>query len=172
MMQVALIHNRQFQICPSCSLIWFVCIINALSVSRFSPLPPPPRVLLLLDLTFIPLKRLSGPPDHPLFCIIIFLPFLLFSACLPSSYSSLTYLFSPLCSHFLYRILKVQCFFFSVCFVHVHSHCFTMPRAMQVFCSSHSVSLETLFENSDVSFKHILGGILCVFSSLPFSPPS
>ena len=67
-----------------------------------SLLPPPPRVLLLPDLTFIPLKRLSGPPDRLLFCIIIFLPFLLFSACLPSSYSSFTYLFSPRRSHFLY----------------------------------------------------------------------
>lgn len=31
---------------------------------------------------------------------------------------------------------------------------------MQVFCSSHSVGLETLLENSNVSFKHVLGGIL------------
>lgn len=83
-------------------------------------LPLPHRVLLLLDLTFIPLKRLSCPPDRLLFCIIIFLPFLLFSLSLPSSDSPLTYLFSPLRFHFLYLsswYFKVQSrfFLFSVC---------------------------------------------------------
>lgn len=100
------------------------------------------------------------------FASLFSFPFLLFSACLPSSYSSLTYLFSLLRSHFLYLsswYFESAVCFFCVCFVHVHSHCFTMPRAMQVFCSSRSVSLETLFENSDVSFRHVLRGILHVF---------
>lgn len=104
MMQIGLIHCRRFSICFPCSLIWFVCVF--FFFFSLSLLPPPPRVLLLLDLTFIPLKRLSDPPDRLLYRIIIFLPFLLFSACLPSSNSSLTYLFSLHHSHFLYIISR------------------------------------------------------------------
>lgn len=49
------------------------------------------------------------------------------------------------------------------------SHCFTVPRAKQVSCSSRPVSLETMFENRDASFKHV--SVLTSFFFF-FYPPS
>lgn len=123
MMQEALLFYRPFQICPPCLQSHFLSL-----------LPPPPSVLLLLDLTFIPLKRLSGPPDRLLFCIIIFLPlFCYFHSIL---HSALTF-----CALAL-GILKVQCvfFFFFICFVHVPSHCFYNAQGSASFFVSLTLS--------------------------------
>lgn len=51
-------------------------------------------------------------------------------------------------------------------FFGLYNHCFTMPWAKLVLCSFHSLSLETLFENTDTRFNHVLWRLLNVFTAL------
>lgn len=79
-----------------------------------------------------------------------------------------------LCSPFTLCTLALGILKCSLCFsfssllsLHVHSHSFTVPRATQVFCSSHSVSPERLFENKQVGFKRVLWGVFFFLFFLP-----
>lgn len=144
-------------LCSRCDRVRFVPHLVCL-YHRYTP-SHSARVLLLLDLTFIPLKRLSGRLDRLLLCIIIFLHILPFPVSLPSSYSSLTYLFSPysLSLPLLMVFLKCSlCLVFYLC----AQPLFYNAQGNTTFLV---LSQGTLFKTHLVVFSHIFGEILHSF---------
>lgn len=157
MMQIGLIHCRRFSVCFPCSLIWFVCIFFFLTFSFTSA----SSGSLTAWLDIYSSQTLIRPTWPPLVSHHYF-PSLSAIFSMPALFQFFPHLliFSAPLSLFVHHLSVFwKCSLFSFC---LYSHCFTTPWAKQVFCSSHSVSLETLFENSDVSFKHVLWGLLNV----------
>lgn len=169
MVQAAQIHYRLIHICPSCFHIWFVCVINALSLSHFL------FYLCLLGFSYCLTWHLFLSSAYQAHLIAsCFASLFFFTFCYFQSVCPLPILPSPtyfLCAHFLYLSCwyfeSAACFFFLffilffVCFVHVHSHCFTMPRAIWVFVPlthwGHCLKTEMWVSN-------VFGGILQLFA--------
>lgn len=120
MVQAAQIHYRPIHICPSCFHIWFVCVINALSLSHFL------FYLCLLGFSYCLTWHLflsSAYQAHLIascFASLFFFTFCYFQCVCP-----LPILPSPtyfLCAHFLY----LSCWYFesAACFFFFFPFCF------------------------------------------------
>lgn len=169
MMQVALIQTVSGL---SFMFPYLVCIINTLSLSHFLFYLRLPGFSYCLTWHLFLSSGYQAHLTASCFASLFSFLFCYFQrACPLPILPSPTYFHrsTPTFCTLAFGILKVQSvflfLFFYVCFVHVHSHCFTMPRATQVFCYAHSVSLETVFENSMWD-----SNMSCEGSSKSFSP--